>query len=112
MRAFKVHLKIAFSDFDPSWNQTDLLTSASRFCRDIHFQDFEDLSSFRYKIKFAMCHFGSEKIYIDYTYNVFLFFFCFFFLFFYLYSYGLTSGLTTISNKSKLNGLPFKMVPF
>ena len=70
MRAFKMHLKIAFSNFDPSWNQTDLWTLIFKFYRDIHLQDFEDLSSFRYKIKFAKCHFGSEKTYIEYTCNV------------------------------------------
>ena len=59
MWAFKVHLKIAFSYFDPSWNQTKSVDLS--FCRDIHFQDFEDLSSFRFKIKFAKSHFGSEK---------------------------------------------------
>ena len=42
----------------------------SNLCRDIHFQDFEDLSSFRYKIKFTKCHFGLEKTYIAYTCNV------------------------------------------
>ena len=31
MRAFKLHLKIAFSNFDASWNQTDLWTLIFKF---------------------------------------------------------------------------------
>ena len=31
MWAFKVHIKIAFSNFDPSWNQTDLWTLIFKF---------------------------------------------------------------------------------
>ena len=68
MRVLKVHLKIVFSNSDPSWNQTELWTSS--FWRDTHFQDFEDLSSFRWKIKFTKGHFHSEKAYTEYTCNV------------------------------------------
>ena len=45
------------------------------FCRDIHFEMFEDLSAFRSKIKFVTFNFGPEKAYIEYSCDVSFFFF-------------------------------------
>ena len=81
IRAFKLHLEIAFSNFDPSWNQSHLLTLIFQFCRDIHFQRTGYLSAVRHKIKIANYYFGSEKTDIEYTCNVSFFLFFFFFLF-------------------------------
>ena len=83
MRAFIANLKNAFSHFDPPEIKLICGLLFSSFCRDIHFQDFENMSSFRYKIKFAKYHFGSETTYIAYTFNVF--FVLFFLLFFVQY---------------------------
>ena len=66
--AFKLHLEIAFSNFDPSWNQTHLLIF--QFCHDIYFQKTGYLSVVRLKIKIAHYYFGSEKTDIEYTRNV------------------------------------------
>ena len=78
IRAFELHLEIAFSNSDPCWNQTHLLTLIFQICRDIHSQKTEYLSTVRHKIKNCKLYFGSEKTEIEYTCYVSFFFFFFF----------------------------------
>ena len=66
IRAFKLHFKIAFSNFDPSWNQTYLLTLIFLFL-SWYFQKTGYHSPVRHKIYY----FGSDKTDIEYTCNVF-----------------------------------------
>ena len=66
----KCTLKLHFSNLTTPGIKLICGLSFSSFYRDTHFQDFEDLFSFRYKIKFAKCHFGSQKTYFEYTCNV------------------------------------------
>ena len=71
-------LKLHFQILTPPGINLIFRLQFSSFCRDTHFQDFKDLSSFRYKIKFAKCHFGLEGN-IHWIYMSRFFFFFFFF---------------------------------
>ena len=81
-------LKLHFQMSTPPGIKLNCGIQFSSFCRDIHFQDFEDLSSFRYKIKFAKCHFDSGKTYCTLNIHETFLFFCFFFFFFFFYGGG------------------------
>ena len=76
----------------------------SSFGCDIHFQDFEDLSSFRYKICKVSFRFRENILYIDYTCNVFFFsvFFSFSFFFFFFVQYSFILHFYSIEHQNIL----------